>query len=255
MGSGLALVAFSTKVKTQMKAEKERIMQEGGKIWGGGLKWYNLHRRVLSKEQREKEKGKDAGRWQSKAWCWLAIIECVGGVFDTTKPQRGLICDTMSLAAELGEACGRWRDKERVRESQWVSVSMGWEVAACQLHLGKKALADSHLRSPTHSSFSLALGESRPGDYFSITCSCSCMLELGRLEGTKDKAFFFFGLLSSFKVFFSFSHINPVPSLPLALIHTSSYLCPVTFPILLGWSWKQASVFQFQAPIFTSRTL
>lgn len=66
MGSGLALAAFATKVKPLMKAEKERRIQEGGKIWGGGErrgghKWYNLHGRLLSMEQRKKRKGKMEG--------------------------------------------------------------------------------------------------------------------------------------------------------------------------------------------------
>lgn len=80
--------------------------------------------------------------------------------------------------------------------------------------------------------------------------------QLVRLEGTEDEATANFVLCCSFKAFFSFSHINPVPCLPLALMHTFSHLCSDTLPHP-PWLIVKAGqcLSPFQAPIFTSSTL
>lgn len=104
-------------------------------IGGRGLKWYNLHSRVLSIEQRgEKKKAKDGGRWQRKAWCWLAIIECVGFSRHHKATKRAYLWYN-----ELGSRAwlGLWemeRQKEKERECERedsMSLSLSGVESSC----------------------------------------------------------------------------------------------------------------------------
>lgn len=144
---------------------------------------------------------------------------------------------------------------------------MGWEVSACQLRLGKKALADSHLRSSTHSSFSLTLKKSRPGDYFRHHWFLLVFIrkeswldvkkpQIRKIEGLKklNKKNYFIHLHPF--ITSTLFHLSPPGThTHLLLLMLSFTPHPPSFSMVDSENRAVSFSAQFQAPIFMSGTL